>query len=808
MDFLLDLNLENIEKRSLSNGFEPLQIKLSTSNLCNGMCVTCGSHLSSAWSQLENANIGYRGADFEQNKINWGEIVSLSFLGGEPFLEKKNFEILQKLVDLGNTDCFISIVTNGSITPNDQQINILSRFSKLNICLSIDGTDKSFEYMRFPLKWDQLLHNLSIFKSLGADLSVSCTISNLNIYYYSDMINFFKFNELNYLCKQVESPSIFIPGNLPDSVKSIVLDRNIDYKKEVESLWNVYGPTETTIWSLIAQIDFQSGLISIGHPLANTEVYILDLYLQPVPIGVPGELHIGGVGLARRYLNRPELTAERFIQNPFSDDKSARLYKTGDLARYLADGNIEYLGRSDNQVKIRGFRIELGEIEAVLSSHEQIQQAVVIAREDIPGNKRLVAYLVTNNVSLTSNQVRELLKQKLPEYMIPNAFVFLDSIPLTPNGKIDRKALPAANREITVEQGHIAPRTTIEIQLAQIWSFVMNIKQVGVRDNFFHLGGHSLLAIRLISEIAHHFQIKLPLATLFQSPTIEKLSYLLRSSAESLPWAALIPIKQPNVNRPSLFCIHPGGGTVFCYQDLVNCLSLEQPFYGIQSIYLNPQVQPHLSVEQMAKHYIKELQSVQPHGPYFLSGWSFGGLVAFEMAQQLTQQGEKIALLAILDTDPLMRQSQLLKSINKLGDVDLFLSKLEGFYGLSVDRLELQKLERDQQIFYLLEKSKQYNIFPEYFDIAELSLYLNVVQLNRQAAENYKPQYYPGSIILFQASETQENLASTWTQLVEKVETYIVPGKHGNMVKLPYVKILAQQLQKYLDTTHIPHFSS
>lgn len=239
MDFLLDLNLENIEKRSLSTGFEPLQIKLTTSNLCNSTCVTCDSRLSSAWAQLESIGTGYRGTNFEQLNINWGRIVSLSFVGGEPLLEKKNFEILQKLVDLGNTNCFISFVTNGSIELNKRQIDVLKQFTKLNICLSIDGTDKSFEYMRFPLKWDRLLHNLSVFKSLNADVSVSCMISNLNIYYYSDMINFFKFNELNYLCKQVERPSIFIPGNLPDSVKSIVLDRNIDYKKEVESFLNI-----------------------------------------------------------------------------------------------------------------------------------------------------------------------------------------------------------------------------------------------------------------------------------------------------------------------------------------------------------------------------------------------------------------------------------------------------------------------------------------------------------------------------------------------------------------------------------------
>jgi MoaA/NifB/PqqE/SkfB family radical SAM enzyme len=244
MDFLLDLNMENIEKRSMANGFEPLQIKLTTSNLCNGTCVTCNSHLSSAWAQLENVSTKYRSSDFEQLDIDWGKIVSLSLLGGEPLLEKKNFAILEKLIALGNTNCFVSFVTNGSIELSDKQIGILKQFAKLNICISIDGTDKSFEYMRFPLKWDRLLHNLSIFKSLTHDVSVSCMISNLNVYYYSDMIEFFESRGLNYLCKQVEQPSIFAPGNLPDSLKHMILERNKSHKNQVAAFLRIgrYSP--------------------------------------------------------------------------------------------------------------------------------------------------------------------------------------------------------------------------------------------------------------------------------------------------------------------------------------------------------------------------------------------------------------------------------------------------------------------------------------------------------------------------------------------------------------------------------------
>ncbi len=309
-------------------------------------------------------------------------------------------------------------------------------------------------------------------------------------------------------------------------------------------LWNLYGPTETTIWSLIAQVDAQSGLISIGKPIANTEVYILDHYLQPVPIGVSGELHIGGAGLARCYLNRPELTAEKFIQNPFSDNKSKRLYQTGDLARYLNDGKIEYLGRMDNQVKIRGFRIELGEIEAVLNHHHQIQQAVVMSREDVSGNKRLVAYIVSTDESLTSHQLREFLKQKLPEYMVPSAWVMLDKLPLTANRKIDRQALPAPDGEISRSKEYIAPRTAIEQIIANIFAQVLNVQKVGIHDNFFELGGHSLLATQLVSRLRLAFDVEIPIRTIFTSPTVAQLDQTLTQLRTSESGLSLPPIQR------------------------------------------------------------------------------------------------------------------------------------------------------------------------------------------------------------------------------------------------------------------------
>jgi acyl-coenzyme A synthetase/AMP-(fatty) acid ligase/acyl carrier protein len=291
-------------------------------------------------------------------------------------------------------------------------------------------------------------------------------------------------------------------------------------------LWNVYGPTETTIWSTVSQVEKindsgEEGIIPIGNPIGNTQIYILDSDLQPVPIGVAGELHIGGAGLARGYLNRLELTAEKFIESPFK--RSERLYKTGDLARYLANGQIEYLGRIDNQVKVRGFRIELGEIEAVINAYPYVSQGVVIAREDSPGNQRLVAYLVTKD-GFDLLQLRNLLKLQLPDYMMPATFVVLDSLPLTPNGKVDRKALPTPEIDLSKEKEFVPPQTPTEEMIANIFATVLNIQLVGIHDNFFELGGHSLLATQVISRLRKAFEIEIPLKELFAAPTVAQLS--------------------------------------------------------------------------------------------------------------------------------------------------------------------------------------------------------------------------------------------------------------------------------------------
>jgi amino acid adenylation domain-containing protein len=319
-------------------------------------------------------------------------------------------------------------------------------------------------------------------------------------------------------------------GALPRSIRTVNLAgeplkpslvEQISLETSAERIYDLYGPSETTTYSTYSR-RHPGGLQTIGRPIANTQIFILDPYSNPTPIGVPGEIHIGGAGLARGYLNRPELTAEKFIPDPFSAELGARLYRTGDIARYLPDGNIELIGRKDGQVKIRGLRIELGEIESVLSSHPKVREAVVIAREDRPGDKRLVAYVVENgDEQPQADELKQFLKTTLPDYMVPFAWVSLASLPRTPNGKINRAALPppteAALSTHNVDQ---SPRTALEAALLAIWSEILKVDKIGIYDNFFDLGGHSLLAIQILSRTRDELSIELPVRILFESPTI------------------------------------------------------------------------------------------------------------------------------------------------------------------------------------------------------------------------------------------------------------------------------------------------
>ncbi|HYW21094.1 MAG TPA: amino acid adenylation domain-containing protein [Nodularia sp. (in: cyanobacteria)] len=557
--------------------------------------------------------------------------------------------------------------------------------------------------------------------------------------------------------------------------------------------FNAYGTTEGTIWSTVAEIKSVTEKPLIGYPIANTEIYILDKYLQPVAVGILGELYIGGDGLARGYLNCPELTAKKFIPNPFNHKKGARLYNTGDLARYRADGNIEFLDRIDNQVKIRGFRIDLSEIETIISKHKNVAKAIVIAQGNLYNNKHLVAYIVLNPPQeQTIIQLREFLKEKLPEYMIPKSFVILDSLPLTPNGKVDISALKTVkNFSPSIDKIFIAPRTPTESTLAKIWAEVLNVENVGIHDNFFDLGGNSLLAVRLLDQINKQFDRDLPLSNLFLNQTIESLAIALYSKTDSLALSPLVPI-QPNGLNPPFFCVHPIVGVVFPYYELAHHLGKNQPFYGLQPIGIDGET-PLNRIEDMASHYIEALRSVQPKGPYFLGGWSFGGWVAFEMAQQLQNSGEEVALLAVLDTVAPIK-SNIPSFVNTFKFIITTLVPYMWPFFLDYLRLittpSKNRISEESKLRLLSESA----IVPMF----------RVFYANNQAVLNYVPHVYPKRINLFR-TKVQLNVAEDeanmgWDQLaVEKTEIHDIPGNHLTMLRKPNIQILAAQLRACIE---------
>jgi amino acid adenylation domain-containing protein len=565
------------------------------------------------------------------------------------------------------------------------------------------------------------------------------------------------------------------------------------------SVWNVYGPTETTIWSTLSQLH-RDATVTIGRPIGNTEIFILDKVLQPVPIGIAGELHIGGDGLARGYLKRPELTAEKFIRRPLnlgpalSTDSAGRLYKTGDLVRYLPDGNIEFLGRIDHQVKIRGFRIELGEIETVLRQHPVINDTVVVAREDTPGDKRVVAYLVpTGGGSLTTAELRSFLKEKLPEYMIPSVFVTLKSMPLTPNGKVDRRALPAPDQTaLTRTETMAAPKDSIEKQLVEIWETSLNVRPLGVKDNYFELGGHSLVAVKIMNRIAQEFGKTLPISTLLQAPTIEQLAAILREKDGALPWSCLVPI-QTGGAKPPFFCLHGINGAVVRFYDLSKYLGADQPFYGLQAQGLDPNLPCHTRTEEMAAHYIELIRKVQPQGPYFLGGYSFGGVIAFEMAQQLAAQGQADTTVVLFDSNfPGPGAAKL--------DLSAW-SALTTFF-------RVPAAERGNYLWRILTWPKRF--INRRLHVSKLP---EIVQKVRtaclQAEENYQARPYGGRVILFRS--THEALGqmsdprAEWTKYAGRgLEIHEVHGNHENILLEPQVKTVAAQLKTCLDGVTAP----
>jgi amino acid adenylation domain-containing protein len=422
----------------------------------------------------------------------------------------------------------------------------------------------------------------------------------------------------------------------------------------VERLWNLYGPTETTIWSTGYCVRDGSAPVLIGRPVANTQCYVLDESLCPVPMGVVGELYIAGDGLARAYLGRPELTAERFVPNPFAAQPDARMYRTGDLVRYQSDGNLVCLGRSDHQVKIRGYRIELGEIESVLATHDSVREAVVVAREEQAGDVRLVGYIKPRGTAINEHDLREHLKRSLPDYMIPQHFVVLQTFPTTSSGKIDRKALPKPDftpAAVPVARG---PRTKTEQQLAELWKKLLKRDGIGVDDNFFDIGGHSLLGVALTVEIKNRMGMQLPLSQILHTPTLAGLAGAMDAIAARPQERNVVGDSECLVEiRPGgpkpFFFVYDGLGEVLPYLNLARRMPPQYSVYGILPKRLPGIPMAHSSVATMVEHCVAEMRRKQPSGPYLLGGLCAGGVIAFAVAEQLERHGETVASVVLLD---------------------------------------------------------------------------------------------------------------------------------------------------------------
>ncbi|MCC5666134.1 amino acid adenylation domain-containing protein [Nostoc sp. CHAB 5784] len=609
----------------------------------------------------------------------------------------------------------------------------------------------------------------------------------------------------SHLAKKLSQLKVWITSGEALSVKLVkTFQELIPFAK----LINLYGSSEVSANATYYDttlLQEQANSVPIGRPIDNTQVYVLNRDLQLTPIGVVGELYIGGDGLAKGYLHRSELTEKRFINNPFIPGN--QLYKTGDLVRYIKDGNLEYLGRDDEQVKIRGFRVELGEVATVITQHPDVQQSVVIASNDAQENQRLIAYLVTDKQDIATQLLPEL-QQKLPNYMLPSTFVVLSKLALTPNGKVDKLALQ--NNEITqynTNKSFVNPRNFTELVLVKLWENLLNTSPVGVIDNFFDLGGHSFLAVRLMAQIQDKFGHNLPLSTLFENPTIEKLATIVSQPFRQTANSHLVAINSSGDKIP-FFCIHGAGGNISPYFNLSKRLGEDYPLYALEDT-LEQDKPEVISVEETATRYLQEIRKVQPNGPYLLGGHCYGGVLAFEIAQQLQKQGQTVGLLVVIDailsetpiesTDDddakfLLRIAESIKTDNNID--------------FSVPFEELRDLPLTEQLNLINEKV---NFI---FSDAEIEDFLRHYQLFKahvKAMRNYVPQVYPQSITLFRANQeiihdfdnpewySNDPLLGWGKCSSQPIQVIEVPGDHFSIFVEPHIQELAKHLRNCID---------
>jgi len=575
-------------------------------------------------------------------------------------------------------------------------------------------------------------------------------------------------------------------------------------------LWNLYGPTETTIWSAVSRVDGGDTPPCLGHPIANTQFYILDDSLNPSPIGVPGELFIAGDGLARGYHNNRQLTEEKFIPNPFAPCPDGRLYRTGDAVRRLGDGALEFLGRVDDQVKLHGYRIELGDIETHLDAHPSVKQSIVMVREDVPGLQRLVAYYVKEGApKIEIESLRKYLQERLPGYMVPSIFVSLEQFPFTANGKVNRKALPEPEADdFAAHALYVAPRTSTERDLAQIWERLLDIRPISVTASFFDLGGDSLAAARLFADLERLRGHAIPLATLFATPTIEGLASVLDAGGSRITWSSLVPI-QPSGIKPPLFFVHGAEGNVLLYRELANCLGKDFPVYGLQAQGLDGQSDPLDSIERMASRYLQEILNINQKGPFLLGGYCMGGAVALEIAQRLQYMGKDVRFMAMIETYNVFsaesRKPFYLDNLNRLenlvyhaqntlsaghaGNREFIYQKYTVARRRMFSRTSIVAASLANVIG--LHKSLKYH-------------HLRIDRVNDRALEKYVPKPYAGKITLFRPKTHYtgyEDDRFGWGDIARKgVDVHKLNVYPRGMLVQPYVKLLAEELKACMDS--------
>jgi amino acid adenylation domain-containing protein len=596
------------------------------------------------------------------------------------------------------------------------------------------------------------------------------------------------------------------------------------------ALHSQYGPTETTVDVTAGDCVGVCGRPNapIGRPIANTRIYLLDAHGQLAAPGVPGELHVGGAALARGYLGRVGLTAERFIPNPYADTPGGRLYRTGDVARYLDDGSLEFLGRLDQQVKVRGYRVELGEVEAALAAHPRVHESVVVATEYSPTDKRLVAYVVPagrpraaddaaafEGTEQSATELRAFLQSRLPEYMVPSAFVLLDELPLTTNGKIDRKALPAPDAAAATGE-YAAPETPTEEALQAIWQAALSVPSLSVTAGFSELGGHSLLAIHLMSKVNKYFGSSLQLSDLFLMQTVREMAAHLDSRLPSQEEERasvhpnLLELKAGEPSASPLFLVHAVGGYAHAYGELAVNLDYQGSIYGLQAAGGAPE-----TVEAMAERYVEAVRRVRPDGPYLLGGWSMGGVVAYEMARQLKEAREDVGWLLMLDSFcPAPGAADNSDGVSA-DDERVLLQIMASELGITTRGLDpseegaLREMTVDELLATVLSQGKKQKRLPADFGLEELKERYALTLKNSVALRAYRPSPLDVEIELIRAAEGPGNVDRTlgWGSVAAKVSVTEQSGDHFSMMRQPHLPTLAETVSTLIKahvTTTLP----